>query len=68
MEHHHPIMSNLRELVDQTYRQTYRPIPRNATTEALESLVTTLNFIDIWLKLFDRFFRHSISYFTIVVK
>ena len=53
MEHHHPIMSKLRELGDQTYRQTYRPIPRNATAEALEALVTTLNFIDIWLKLFD---------------
>ena len=30
----------------------YRPIPKNATTKALKSLGATLNFIDIWLKLF----------------
>ena len=29
-----------------------RPIPKNATTEALEALGATLNFIDIWIKLF----------------
>ena len=31
----------------------YRPITKNATTEALESLGATLIFFDIWLKLFD---------------
>ena len=30
-----------------------RPIPKNATIESLEALGTTLNFIDIWLKLLD---------------
>ena len=30
-----------------------RLIPKNETTEALEALCTTLNFIDIWLKLFE---------------
>ena len=30
-----------------------RSIPKNATTEALEALGATLNFIDIWLKLFE---------------
>ena len=29
------------------------PIPKNATTEALEALGTTLNFIGFWIKLFD---------------
>ena len=29
-----------------------RSIPDNAATEALESLGATINFIDIWLKLF----------------
>ena len=29
-----------------------RPIPKNETTEALESLGATLNFIDFWIKLF----------------
>ena len=31
-----------------------RPIPKNATTESLEALGATLNFIDIWLKLLDQ--------------
>ena len=31
----------------------YSPIPKNATTESLEALGETLNFIYIWLKLFD---------------
>ena len=31
-----------------------RPIPKNTTTEALEALGTTLNFIDIWIKLLDQ--------------
>ena len=31
-----------------------RPITKNATTRSLEALGDTLNFIDIWLKLFDR--------------
>ena len=30
-----------------------RLIPKNETTEALEALCTTLNFIDIWLKLLE---------------
>ena len=30
------------------------PIPKNSTTEALEALGDTLNFIDIWLKLFHQ--------------
>ena len=30
-----------------------RSIPKNATTEALEALGATINFIDIWLKLFE---------------
>ena len=30
-----------------------RLIPKHATPEALEALVDTLNFIDIWLKLFE---------------
>ena len=29
-----------------------RPIHKNATTEALEALGATFNFIDFWLKLF----------------
>ena len=29
-----------------------RSIPKNATTKALKALVDTLNFIDIWIKLF----------------
>ena len=29
------------------------PIPKNATTEALEALGTTLKFIGCWIKLFD---------------
>ena len=29
-----------------------RSIPKNATVEALKSLSDTLNFIDIWIKLF----------------
>ena len=29
-----------------------RPIPKNATTEALEALGATLNFINSWFKLF----------------
>ena len=32
----------------------YRPIPKNATPEALESLGTTVHFIYYWLKLFDQ--------------
>ena len=31
-----------------------RPIPKNSTTKTLEALGATLNFIDIWLKLFDQ--------------
>ena len=31
-----------------------RPIPKNATTEALEALGATLNFIGIWLKLLNQ--------------
>ena len=31
-----------------------RPIPKNTTTESLESVVSTLNFIDMWIKLFDQ--------------
>ena len=30
-----------------------RSIPKNATTEGLESLGATINFIDKWLKLFE---------------
>ena len=30
-----------------------RPIPKKATTEALESLSATLNFINFWIKRFD---------------
>ena len=30
-----------------------RRIPKNPTTESLESLVDTLNFIEIWIKLLD---------------
>ena len=29
-------------------------VPKNATIEELESLVDTLNFIEIWIKLLDR--------------
>ena len=31
-----------------------KPIPKNATTEAFEALVSTLNFIDCWFKLFHQ--------------
>ena len=31
----------------------YRLITKNSTTEALEALGATLNFIDIWFKLFE---------------
>ena len=41
----------------------YRPIPKNATTEALKALGDTLNFIDIWLKLFlDNYEARCVSY------
>ena len=30
-----------------------RSIPKNPTTESLEALVATLNFIEIWLKLLE---------------
>ena len=30
-----------------------RTIPKNATTKSLKALGDTLNFIDIWLKLFN---------------
>ena len=33
------------------------PIPENATTEALEALGDTLNFIDCWLELFHKNYR-----------
>ena len=33
-----------------------RPIPKNAITEALESLVDTLKQIDCWLELFHRYY------------
>ena len=29
------------------------PIPKNASTEALEALCVTLNFINCWIKQFD---------------
>ena len=29
-----------------------RPIPNNTITESLKALVTTLNFIDCWIKIF----------------
>ena len=37
------------------------PIHKNSTTEALEALGATLNFIDIWLQLLDQNFdvRHE---------
>ena len=31
-----------------------RSIPKNTTTKALKALGATLNFIDIWIKLFDK--------------
>ena len=31
-----------------------RPITKNSTTEALEALAATLNFIDVWLRLLDQ--------------
>ena len=31
-----------------------RIIPKNVTTEALEALCATINFIEIWLKLLDQ--------------
>ena len=31
----------------------YRLIPKNITTEALEALGATFNFIDIWIKLLE---------------
>ena len=31
-----------------------RPIPKNATTESLEAIGATLNFIGCWLELFHR--------------
>ena len=33
------------------------PIPNNTTIEALEALGDNLNFIDCWLKLFDRSYK-----------
>ena len=45
-----------KELPDYEYYESSigdRLITKNATTEALEALVVTLNFIDIWLKLFE---------------
>ena len=40
--------------VDDEISSEGRPIPKNATTEALESLGATLNCIYFWLKLFHR--------------
>ena len=42
-----------------------RPIPKNTTTKALEGLGATLNFIDIWLKLFEENYDDiSVAYIT----
>ena len=42
-----------------------RSIPKNATTEALVSLGATLNFIDIWFKLFeDNYDARCVAYIT----
>ena len=42
-----------------------RLIPKNVTTEALEALGATLNFIDIWLKLLeDNYDYRRVSYIT----
>ena len=32
---------------------TDRSIPKNTTTESLKALGATLNFVDIWFKLFE---------------
>ena len=42
-----------------------RLIPKNATTEALEELGDTLNFVDIWIKLFaDNYYARCVAYST----
>ena len=42
-----------------------RPIPKHATTEALEALGDTINFIDIWIKLFeDNYDARRVAYIT----
>ena len=41
------------EYEDEEFSIGDMPIPKNATTESLEALGDTLNFIDCWLKLFD---------------
>ena len=41
----------------------YRLIPKNATTEALEALGYTINFIYIWLKLLEENYKvRSVMY------
>ena len=42
-----------------------RLIPKNVTTEALEALSATLNFIDIWLKLLEDIYDdRRVAYIT----
>ena len=42
-----------------------RLIPKNATTEVLEALGATFNFIDIWLKLFEENYdTRCVAYIT----
>ena len=42
-----------------------RSIPKNITTKALKALCDTLNFIDIWLKLFeDKYDARCVAYIT----
>ena len=42
-----------------------RLIPKHATTESLEALGATINFIDIWLKLFEENYdARCVSYST----
>ena len=41
------------------------PIPKNVTTEALEALGATLNFIDVWIKLFEENYdARRVAYIT----
>ena len=42
-----------------------RSIPKNATTKLLKALCATLNFIDMWLKLFvDNYYSRCVAYIT----
>ena len=43
-----------------------RAIPDNAKTKTLEALGTTINFIDIWLKIFGEKFNAIVMHISIL--